>query len=149
MSQLTSKSRALLGAFLLLLFLQLLPSEQGAELESRSLAPVVEEGLQRIAIGRLGQERVLLERGEEGWSLAAPLEGPADPRLIEALLQRGEVDRAVQIGADPFQKLLEDAFARCHATLPVHGQHGIQPRVQQQGEEAVDQIIHLEASRCP
>ena len=54
------------------------------------LLALTAERIERIAVERLGQERLAFERREGQWWMTAPEQGPANPVLIRPILQLAE-----------------------------------------------------------
>ena len=86
--KLTGKSRVLLGAFVVLLLIQIFGSNRGDVLEELPHIPAFkDDSVERVEIRVGPAEKVALKRtGEDSWEIEQPLEGVADALAIDTLL---------------------------------------------------------------
>lgn len=114
--------------------------EPGRE-RSATVPPLLElttEHIERIEVERPGQERLGFERREGRWWMTAPTNGPANPVLINPILNLAEVRcplRYAAAGLEPKQLHLEpprlrlwlnDREIRFGAITPTDGQRYLQ-----------------------
>lgn len=87
MSMFTAKTRALFALAALLFLLNLLPSSQ-AELAVAlpTLSALDKDAATRVEISKGQTEKMVLNKGANGWEILQPLQGPADAVSIRSLL---------------------------------------------------------------